>query len=79
VTPTVIREGPYRFFFYSGDRTDPAHVHVEHDNEQAKFWLAPVSLAANHGFSPKAIRKIEAIVVVNQATLLESWNEFFTD
>ena len=25
--PTVLRHGPYRFFFYSGDRDEPPHVH----------------------------------------------------
>lgn len=29
--PTVLRVGPYRFFFYAGDRSEPAHVHVERD------------------------------------------------
>jgi hypothetical protein len=27
--PTVLRSGPYRFFFYSADRGEPPHVHVE--------------------------------------------------
>ena len=35
--PTVLWKGPYRFFFYSGDRNEPAHIHVEHENRVAKF------------------------------------------
>jgi hypothetical protein len=35
--PTVRREGPYRFFFYSADRTEPPHVHVERDTNRAKI------------------------------------------
>jgi hypothetical protein len=27
--PTVLRVGPYRFFFYSNEGTEPPHVHVE--------------------------------------------------
>jgi Domain of unknown function (DUF4160) len=44
--PTVLRVGPYRFFFYSGDGSEAPHVHVERDASVAKFWLDPVRLAA---------------------------------
>ena len=27
--PTILRAGPYRFFFYANDRAEPVHVHVE--------------------------------------------------
>jgi hypothetical protein len=39
--PTVLRSGPYRFFFYAGDGSEPPHVHVERDDSEAKFWLGP--------------------------------------
>jgi hypothetical protein len=35
--PTVLRLGPYRFFFYAGDADEPPHVHVERDKDKAKF------------------------------------------
>jgi hypothetical protein len=79
VTPTVLRSGPYRFFFYSGDRAELPHVHVERDNAQAKSWLDPLDLAANHGFALQEINKIKAIVVQNRPSLIEAWNEFFAD
>jgi hypothetical protein len=44
--PTVLRVGPYRFFFYAGDRNELPHIHVERDQETAKFWLQPVRLHA---------------------------------
>jgi hypothetical protein len=40
--PTVLRAGPYRFLFYSSDAGEPLHVHVERDDNTAKFWLSPV-------------------------------------
>ena len=49
--PTSLRIGPYRFFFYAGDRNELAHTHVQRDDAEAKFWLAPVRLAWNRGFS----------------------------
>ena len=42
--PTVLREGPYRFFFYASDRVEPPHVHVRRENRVGKFWLDPVQL-----------------------------------
>jgi Domain of unknown function (DUF4160) len=52
--PKVVEAGPYRVFFYSNERNEPPHVHVERDNRVAKFWLRPsswptraVSLAAS--------------------------------
>ena len=75
--PTVLRSGPYRFFFYSGDRDEPPHVHVERDDCEAKFWIDPVRLARSHGFAAKEINNIEKLVAQNQQDLLESWNEFF--
>jgi len=45
--PTVLRVGPYRFFFYAGDREEPPHVHVERDDNIAKFWLDPIRLKSS--------------------------------
>jgi len=65
--------------FYSGDREEPPHVHVERDDDEAKYWLTPVRLAWSRGFSASELRKIERIVVENGPTLLDSWNGFFAD
>ncbi len=75
--PTVLRNGPYRFFFYAGDRDEPPHVHVERDNCEAKLWLDPVRLARSHGFAAKEINTLEKLVLENQQDLLDRWNEFF--
>ncbi len=50
---TVLRVGPYRFFFFAGDRAEPPHVHVERDANRAKVWLDPVRLRESGGF-PRA-------------------------
>ena len=75
--PTVLRHGPYRFFFYSSDRDEPPHIHVERDDNVAKFWLDPVRLQSSGGFSRVGIGQIESLVTENQQTLLEAWNEYF--
>lgn len=77
--PTVFRSGPYRFFFYSNEGTEPAHVHVERDASEAKLWLEPtVKLAWNDGFSSSELNKIEVLVIQNRSTILSSWHGYFT-
>jgi len=39
--------GPYRIYFYSHEPNEPPHVHVDRDDQSAKFWLDPVALAGN--------------------------------
>jgi hypothetical protein len=43
----------------------------------AKFWLRPVALARNLGFSPRELRAVERLVLENQDTFLKAWNEYF--
>lgn len=68
---------PYRFLFYASDRHEPPHVHVERDCATAKFWLDPVRLESNKGFTAAELRKVRRLVEDNEAALLEEWNEFF--
>jgi hypothetical protein len=77
--PTVLRIGPYRFFFYAGDRDEPPHIHVERDDQIAKFWLEPVRLQHSGGFSRPEIQRMQRLVEEHQARLLESWNAYFRD
>jgi hypothetical protein len=76
--PTVLRDGPYRLFFYSADRNEPAHVHVERDANRAKFWLAPVRLARSGGFGATELQRIERMVIEREPSLLRAWDEYFT-
>ena len=71
--PTILRKGPYRLYFYSHEPNEPAHIHIDRDNQSCKFWLNPVVLARNLGFSAKELRDIEKIVIDNSQTLLEAW------
>lgn len=75
--PTVFRWGPYRFFFYAGDRHEPPHVHVERENDAAKFWLTPVRLESSGGFAKAEIRQVQRLVEENREILLRGWNEYF--
>jgi hypothetical protein len=49
--PTVLRIGRFRFYFFSNEREAPPHIHVKAAEDEAKFWLEPIELASNFGFS----------------------------
>ncbi|MDP2919670.1 MAG: DUF4160 domain-containing protein [Dehalococcoidia bacterium] len=77
--PTVLRMGAYRLFFYAGDGGEPEHIHVERDDNVAKFWLAPVRLDRSGGFSRSELLRIHRIVEEHQARLWEAWHDYFQD
>lgn len=75
--PTILKSGPYRFFFYAGDRDEPRHMHVERDDKVAKFWLEPVSLAQGGGFGRMELGRIESLIERYHSRLVEAWNDYF--
>jgi hypothetical protein len=77
--PTIEHIGPYRFFFYAGYRSTPAHVHVERENRVASFWLEPVRLQRNNGFNGAELSHIQRIVDDHRQHFPEKWHGYFTD
>ena len=78
LTPTVFREGESRFFFFSREESRP-HVHVNHPDGEAKFWLNPtVELARNIGLSSPNINEAERLVETRQQKIINAWNNHFS-
>ena len=77
--PTVLRSGPYRAFFYAGDRHEPPHVHIERDQSKAKYWLEPVVLESSSGFGRAELMDIYRLISEHQVALLEKWHDYFGD
>jgi len=73
--PTVLRRGPFRFFFFSNEGQEPPHIHVKAAENEAKFWLDPIELTANYGFNGKELTRIRRLVEEHQITFLEAWHE----
>jgi len=67
--------GPYRFFFYSFDCNEPKHVHVQRERKVCKFWLTPLSLSQNHGFSPTELNRIRKLIENHREMIVEAWYE----
>ena len=74
--PSVLRSGPYRVYFHSHEPNEPAHVHVDRDDQSAKFWLAPVGLARNLGFRAHELRKIQELLEEHREQLLQAWEAY---
>jgi hypothetical protein len=67
--------GPYRFYFYSLDCNEPMHVHVRRDDKMCKFWLDPIHLTANHGFSGRELNEIRVYIDTYRQRFFEAWHE----
>jgi len=52
-------------------------VHVDRDDQSAKFWVRPIALARNLGFSPVELRRMQRMLKEHETTLLEKWNARF--
>jgi len=76
--PTILRLAGYRFFFYSLEGREPPHVHVEHGDKVAKFWLDPVQLAGSNGFRSHELKRLRALVIAHCAAFQEAWRERFS-
>jgi hypothetical protein len=77
--PTVLRIGPYRFFFYAEEGTEPPHVHIEAAERRAKYWIEPISRTKSDGFRSGELKEIEKIITANLDSFLREWYEFFSD
>ena len=75
--PTIFRSGPYRVYFFSHELAEPPHVHVDRDDQSAKFWLGPVALARNLGFGATELRQVQRLIEEHEQRLLEAWHDCF--
>jgi hypothetical protein len=77
MAPTLLREGPWRFYFYLNEGNEPAHVHVQDGRKLAKSWLQRVEVASSKHFAAHELNAISRIVAQNRDRFLEVWNERF--
>jgi len=77
--PTVLRKDGFRFFFYSNENDEPAHIHVEKGNAEGKIWLVPrTEIAYMYGFSNAEVRQIVVIVFENYEQFKTKWDGHFS-
>lgn len=77
MSPTILREGGFRLYFYSREEPRP-HVHVSSSRGEAKFWLTPdVELAMNRGLRFREIVEVRRIIGRHLDEILAKWQEHF--
>lgn len=77
MAPTVVRDGQFRLFFFSREETR-IHVHVEHADGEAKFWLTPVvALATYTGLSQRQLREAQTVVEAHLKEIQNAWKHHF--
>lgn len=54
------------------------HIHIEKAEKYAKFWLDPLCVVINYGFTGKELREISEIIERNELIIRERWNEYFS-
>ena len=77
MSPTVLIEKGYRFFFFSREESR-MHIHVVSGNGEAKYWLKPeIELATNYGYSTKQLKIIKRIIEEHYDNIRISWQKYF--
>jgi hypothetical protein len=77
VSPTVLRARGFRFYFFSREERR-AHVHVQHAEGEAKFWIEPsVELHANYGLKAKRLAEAQTLVEEHLNEIRDAWAKHF--
>lgn len=77
MAPTVVRDGKFRLFFFSREERR-IHIHVGHPDGEAKFWLIPDVVLANHtGLSDRQLREAQSVIEVHIKEIHNAWNHHF--
>lgn len=77
MSPTLLTDGPYRFFFFLNERDEPPHVHVQEGRKLAKLWLSPVSVASSRHFAAHELTELLRIVRLHRVEFEEAWHGRF--
>jgi hypothetical protein len=77
LSPTIFRQGPYRFFFFS--KEEPRmHVHVHSPHGEAKFWMeAKIELANNYDLNSREVQSVQRLIEEHANEIREAWKAHF--
>ena len=73
----MLRVRGFRFFFFSREGQEPRHIHVDHAERYAKFWLDPVELAESRGFRSSELREIHNLIEKHRESFIVKRDEHF--
>ena len=77
MSPTVFREGQFRFYFFSREESR-MHIHVHAPSGEAKYWIEPkIELAVNYGLREQEANAALRIVREHENEIRTAWQAHF--
>lgn len=77
MSPTVFREGGFRFYFFSLEESR-MHIHAHGEDGEAKFWIEPrIELARNYGLTESDLTKIRKLIEEHEDVIRSAWRRHF--
>jgi hypothetical protein len=77
MSPTVFRDGPFRFFFFSREE-ERLHIHVQSPDGEAKFWIEPsIELARSYRLGAQDLGRVLQLVVDHEQEIRDAWHRHF--
>ena len=77
MSPTVLRSGNLRLFFFSREEMR-MHVHVQSPDGEAKFWLEPeIALAQNQGLRGRSVFESLQLIREHEQEIRRAWQAHF--
>lgn len=74
--PTILRENGFRFFFYSHEGNEPAHIHIIGRGGEMKVWLYSLTIAYAYNLTATDQRDALKITKENVILLRAKWKEW---
>lgn len=79
--PTVLRESGWRFFFYSNEGDEPAHIHARKGDMECKFRLLQdefeIKELWSNNLTVPGRREVRKIIFFHFDQILLKWDEYF--
>lgn len=75
MSPTLLIEDGFKFFFYANEHL-PRHIHVVKGDDYATIDLSTLALRDNF-MKPADVKRALAIIEANREAFERKWDEFF--
>lgn len=77
MSPTVFREGGFRFYFFSLEESR-MHIHVQGESGEAKFWIEPrIELVRNYGLTDIDLGRVKKLIEEHEDDIRNAWRRHF--
>jgi hypothetical protein len=77
MSPTVFKEGRYRFHFFSKEEKR-IHIHIVAPDGEAKFWIEPIVSLVNYShLSDKQLNYLQKLIERRKHEIIKKWKEHF--